>query len=180
MHYLQGGDGSTVLRDAAAVAGANRHLRIAGTTHAVPHSVRTSANMYPGATQRPPAVGGTTAPAIRGTGPSAATAELPAWTAPRANFRPEVPAAAPPRIAARATELPEAEPEPAERHAAVPATAGAAELRVGGQGATTRRPTAMTRRMAQTIMAAEPQLSRTELANRLGVSTRRLREVLAA
>jgi hypothetical protein len=34
--------------------------------------------------------------------------------------------------------------------------------------------------MAHTIMAAEPQLSRTELANRLGVSTRRQREVLAA
>jgi len=29
-------------------------------------------------------------------------------------------------------------------------------------------------------MAAEPHLSRAEVANRLGVSTRRLREVLAA
>jgi transcriptional antiterminator len=38
----------------------------------------------------------------------------------------------------------------------------------------------MTRQLAQTIMAAEPHLSRTEVANRLGVSTRRLREVLAA
>jgi hypothetical protein len=42
-----------------------------------------------------------------------------------------------------------------------------------------RRPTATTRRLAQTMMAAEPHLSRTEVANRLGVSTRRLREVLA-
>jgi DNA-binding GntR family transcriptional regulator len=55
-----------------------------------------------------------------------------------------------------------------------------AEPTVAGHGRTPRRPTAVTRHIARTIMAAEPQLSRTELANRLGVSTRRLREVLAA
>ncbi|MBN1171100.1 MAG: DUF2637 domain-containing protein [Micromonosporaceae bacterium] len=42
-----------------------------------------------------------------------------------------------------------------------------------------RRPTAATRRLACQIIEAEPQLSRSEVAARLGVSTRRLREVLA-
>jgi hypothetical protein len=155
VHCRQDSDRKTVSRDAAAVAGPDRHLRIAGTAHVVPYSVRTSANVHSGAAQRPQAVGGSAAPAIREFGP-AGRAELPA-----------------------------AEPEPAEvpaaeRHTAAPATAGAAEPTVGGQGAAPRRPTAITRRMAHTIIAAEPQLSRTELANRLGVSTRRLREVLAA
>ena len=171
------------MRDVAAVAGSNRRLRVAATApHAVPHSVRTSANTHPGATRHPHAVGGTTASsgtatsAIREIGPAGATAERrPGWAAPTANFRLEDPAAAPTRIAATAAELPAA-----ERDAAAPITDGAAEPTVGGQGATTRRPTAITRRMAHTILAAEPQLSRTELASRLGVSTRRLREVLTA
>lgn len=42
-----------------------------------------------------------------------------------------------------------------------------------------RRPTATTRRLAQKIMQEEPHLTRTQVANRLGVSTRRLRDVLA-
>jgi hypothetical protein len=42
-----------------------------------------------------------------------------------------------------------------------------------------RQPTATTRQLARQIMAAEPQLPRAEVAARLGVSTRRLREVLA-
>jgi hypothetical protein len=42
-----------------------------------------------------------------------------------------------------------------------------------------RRPTATTRQLAQQIIAAEPDLSRREVAARLGVSDRRLREVLA-
>jgi hypothetical protein len=51
-----------------------------------------------------------------------------------------------------------------------------------GQSATphVRRPTATTRRLARKIMQEEPHLTRTQVANRLGVSTRRLREVLAA
>jgi hypothetical protein len=47
-------------------------------------------------------------------------------------------------------------------------------------GAVTRRPTATTRRLALGMLAAEPHLSRAEVADRLGVSARRLREVLAA
>ena len=43
-----------------------------------------------------------------------------------------------------------------------------------------RQPTATTRALARQIMAAEPHLPRAEVAARLGVSTRRLREVLAA
>lgn len=42
-----------------------------------------------------------------------------------------------------------------------------------------RRPTAATLQLAQQIIDAEPDLPRTEVAARLGVSTRRLREVLA-
>ncbi|MEJ3745510.1 DUF2637 domain-containing protein [Actinomycetes bacterium KLBMP 9797] len=42
-----------------------------------------------------------------------------------------------------------------------------------------RRPAATTRQLARQILEAEPHLSRTEVAARLGVSTRRLREVLA-
>lgn len=43
-----------------------------------------------------------------------------------------------------------------------------------------RRPAATTRLLARQILDAEPGLSRTEVASRLGVSTRRLREVLAS
>jgi hypothetical protein len=42
-----------------------------------------------------------------------------------------------------------------------------------------RRPAAATRQLARQIIDAEPHLSRTEVAARLGLSTRRLREVLA-
>ncbi|AGZ40716.1 DUF2637 domain-containing protein [Actinoplanes friuliensis] len=42
-----------------------------------------------------------------------------------------------------------------------------------------RRPAATTRQLALTIMQEEPKLTRVEVARRLGVSTRRLREVLA-
>ncbi|HLL66465.1 MAG TPA: DUF2637 domain-containing protein [Micromonosporaceae bacterium] len=63
-------------------------------------------------------------------------------------------------------------------------TAGAAVDRArtdrAAAPAAVRRPTAATRQLAHMIMAAEPHLSRNEVANRLGVSTRRLREVLAA
>jgi hypothetical protein len=48
-----------------------------------------------------------------------------------------------------------------------------------GRSGTRRRPTAVTRQLANQIMAAQPQLTRGEIAERLGVSTRRLREVLA-
>jgi hypothetical protein len=46
--------------------------------------------------------------------------------------------------------------------------------------AAVRRPAATTRQLARQILDAEPHLSRAEVAARLGVSTRRLREVLAA
>ncbi|HEY2672043.1 MAG TPA: hypothetical protein VGJ07_16950, partial [Rugosimonospora sp.] len=55
-------------------------------------------------------------------------------------------------------------------------TGGTGAGRTGAQ----RRPTATTRQLALNIIAAEPHLSRTEVAGRLGVSTRRLREVLAS
>ncbi|MEV4201085.1 DUF2637 domain-containing protein [Micromonospora globbae] len=42
-----------------------------------------------------------------------------------------------------------------------------------------RRPAAATRQLARQIIDAEPHLSRSEVAARLGLSTRRLREVLA-
>ncbi|GIJ56214.1 hypothetical protein Vau01_037300 [Virgisporangium aurantiacum] len=42
-----------------------------------------------------------------------------------------------------------------------------------------RRPAATTRQLARQIIETEPHLSRAEVAARLGVSTRRLREVLA-
>jgi hypothetical protein len=45
---------------------------------------------------------------------------------------------------------------------------------------TKRRPTALTRQLATQIMSAQPRLSRSEVAAQLGVSTRRLREVLSA
>jgi hypothetical protein len=46
-------------------------------------------------------------------------------------------------------------------------------------GGGVRRPTAATLQLARQILDAEPDLPRTEVAARLGVSTRRLREVLA-
>ena len=183
------GAGRTVPRDLEAPAGSNRHLRLAGAAlPVVQHSARTSTNTHPSAIQHSPAVGGATrtagtaASSALGIGAAGATAELPPWIPPAATVRPEVPAAAPTLIAA---EHPPAEPgpvevPPAEHDLTAPTGSRPAEPTGAGHGATTRRPTAITRRMAHTIMAAEPHLSRTELANRLGVSTRRLREVLAA
>ena len=49
----------------------------------------------------------------------------------------------------------------------------------GSAGGGGRRPTAVTLELARQIIDAEPDLPRTEIATRLGVSTRRLREVLA-
>jgi hypothetical protein len=43
-----------------------------------------------------------------------------------------------------------------------------------------RRPAAVTRQIAADLLAAEPGITRKEIAARLGVSTRRLREVLAS
>jgi Protein of unknown function (DUF2637) len=43
---------------------------------------------------------------------------------------------------------------------------------------TTRRPSVVTRQLAADILAGEPDLSREDLAARLGISTRRLRTVL--
>jgi Protein of unknown function (DUF2637) len=42
-----------------------------------------------------------------------------------------------------------------------------------------RRPAALTRQLAESILAGEPHLTRTELAARVGISRRRLRQVLA-
>ena len=42
-----------------------------------------------------------------------------------------------------------------------------------------RRPTSITRRLVEDILAAEPDLTREELAARIGISTRRLRSVLS-
>jgi hypothetical protein len=49
----------------------------------------------------------------------------------------------------------------------------------GSTGSGARRPTAATLQLARQIIDAEPDLPRTQVAARLGVSTRRLREVLA-
>jgi predicted DNA-binding protein (UPF0251 family) len=43
-----------------------------------------------------------------------------------------------------------------------------------------RRPAVLTRQLAESILADEPHLTRTELAARVGISRRRLRQVLAA
>jgi hypothetical protein len=47
------------------------------------------------------------------------------------------------------------------------------------QPARQRRPAALTRQLAESILAGEPHLTRTELAARVGISRRRLRQVLA-
>jgi hypothetical protein len=78
-------------------------------------------------------------------------------------------------LAGAAPAGPTPEKEPAGASSVDPTAAGKVTATAPG-----RRPTAATRQLAQTIMAAEPHLSRNEVANRLGVSTRRLREVLAA
>jgi hypothetical protein len=65
--------------------------------------------------------------------------------------------------------------------APMPKPAQAPNRVAGALGATrSRRPTAVTRRLAAEILHTEPNITRTELANRLGVSTRRLRDVLAS
>ncbi len=73
-------------------------------------------------------------------------------------------------------ELPVPPPEVTDDSAAAVAGRAGARTRAVGR----RRPTAETRREAETLLAAEPELTRAELAARLGVSTRRLREVLAS
>jgi hypothetical protein len=59
-----------------------------------------------------------------------------------------------------------------------PATAGAAHRPEPASPAARRRPAAATRQLALRIIETEPDLTRTEVAARLGLSTRRLREVL--
>jgi Protein of unknown function (DUF2637) len=71
---------------------------------------------------------------------------------------PEVPADVP-------VTVPAAVPVPPQRNNASP--------RIGS-----RRPAAVTRQLAADILDAEPGITRKEVATRLGVSTRRLREVL--
>ena len=172
----------------AALAVANRHLRVAGSTDAAPPAVQGIVNTRP-AQQEPPSwtnagVNASSAPAVPADlrfGSPDGAAELPTRALPAANFRPEVPPAELPADLL-AAELPVAEPAPlppAEPRA-IGAASAAPELPSIRRDATIRRPTATTRHLAHTILAAEPQLSRTELAERLGVSTRRLREVLAA
>jgi hypothetical protein len=63
--------------------------------------------------------------------------------------------------------------------AAAAHSAGRTNPKARGGSAGRRRPTAVTRQLARQIIDAEPGLSRTEVAERLGVSARRLREVLA-
>ena len=71
---------------------------------------------------------------------------------------------------------------PGNRRAATAVAANQADRRQSSRRSMAtgiRRPTAATLQLARQIIAAEPDLSRTEVAARLGVSTRRLREVLA-
>jgi len=135
-------------------------------------------------------------PAVRGVNPQTATGkpQLPTGAAVRASSDTAVPADRRFGTPVGSAEVPPAElpghivaaephaaePEPAEHHASSSTAATAPESPNIRPRGTLRRPTATTRHIAHTIMAAEPRLSRTELADRLGVSTRRLREVLAA
>jgi hypothetical protein len=77
-------------------------------------------------------------------------------------------------------------PDPPQRreHRDVPAAEPtgaplARDYRVQPPAVNRRRPAAATRHLARQIIEAEPHLTRTEVAARLGVSARRLREVLA-
>jgi hypothetical protein len=54
-----------------------------------------------------------------------------------------------------------------------------AHLPAAARHARIRRPTVETRALVAQITAEDPDITRTELARRVGVSTRRLREVLA-
>jgi Protein of unknown function (DUF2637) len=72
---------------------------------------------------------------------------------------------------------------PAPTSADVPATVPAAvppQRNNGSPQIGSRRPAALTRQLAADILEAEPGITRKEIATRLGVSTRRLREVLAS
>jgi hypothetical protein len=160
---------------------AQRRLRVAGTSPEAEVNERTHTPELPVAAHRRP----TGQPA------EPPPAELlPAAELPRLGPAAEVPAPAklPPNAAAAEVPMSEGwslagaasaastpETEPAGGSTVDQSAANKVTVAVSG-----RRPTAATRQLAQTIMAAEPHLSRNEVANRLGVSTRRLREVLAA
>jgi hypothetical protein len=77
-----------------------------------------------------------------------------------------------PAVSDAAIELPPEHPEPP---AEVPPTGS-----MSHKPARSRQPTAVTRQLATEIIATEPGVTRKEVAARVGVSTRRLREVLAA
>jgi len=79
---------------------------------------------------------------------------------------PEVPADVP---------VPASADVPATVPAAVPPQRNNGSPRIGS-----RRPAAVTRQLAADILDAEPGITRKDIAARLGVSTRRLREVLAS
>jgi hypothetical protein len=125
-------------------------------------------------------------------GPAASQSAADAWPQPaghaQAAGRRDVPELAGRRAAHACSPLvvvPELHPAPPSSGtcARVAPIGGGADARqaprvaaVGGG----RRPAAATRRLALQIIASEPALSRIEVATRLGVSTRRLRTVLAA
>jgi hypothetical protein len=82
---------------------------------------------------------------------------------------PEVPAEVPDAPAPTSVEVPATVPE------AVPPQRNNGSPWIGS-----RRPAAVTRQLAADMLDAEPGITRKEIAARLGLSTRRLREVLAS
>jgi Protein of unknown function (DUF2637) len=82
---------------------------------------------------------------------------------------PEVPAEVPDVPAPTSADVPVTVPE------AVPPQRNNGSPQIGS-----RRPAAVTRQLATGMLEAEPEITRKEIAARLGVSTRRLREVLAS
>jgi hypothetical protein len=87
------------------------------------------------------------------------------------------PAIRPAQSAVEATAQP-TRTEVVRRSEALPATATRQRRAVSATGRK-RRPAAETRRLAHEIMSTEPALSREQVAERLGLSSRRLRTVLA-
>jgi hypothetical protein len=77
-----------------------------------------------------------------------------------------------PTVRDAAAKVPAEQPEPP---AEVPPTGS-----IGPRPPRSRQPAAVTRQLATEIITTEPGITRKEVAARVGVSTRRLREVLAA
>jgi hypothetical protein len=139
----------------------------------VPHlHEQTGTQFEPVPTPRQPA--GDVAPAARGVPPHAGADVPPHHQVPR----PAATAAeVPPQV-----DLPQRASSTHGKRRNQTADTGGARRRTshhGSAGSGVRRPTAATLQLARQIIDTEPDLPRTQVAARLGVSPRRLREVLA-